>query len=352
MPQSAQQKAVNSNLKDISELSDSEILKLRFKDVAVSIKGTELEERINQLYQELEAKGLVFKPDMFLGDEWFSPEGMNAISIPFYLSHSKLKHLEKSLMLEIEGDNPDYFMKLLRHEAGHCFDHCYKFSKRKKWSQVFGSPNVEYQPETYRPQPYSKSYVKHLDRWYAQAHPDEDFAETFAVWLSPNIDWRKEYSKWPVALAKLEYMEQLGKESVKLKMLDEKGRLPSQVSKLSTTLEKYYQKRKREQADEYPDFYDEDLKLIFNGDASLTKREFSAGKFMHKHRKLIVSTVAWATSERKFTIDSLTKRLKERCDKLDLKLGKSETQTTMEVASFLTSLVKNYLFTGKFKREV
>jgi hypothetical protein len=155
-----------------------------------------------------------------------------------------------------------------------------------------------------------------------------------------------------VALAKLEYIEQLAQESAKMKMLDEKGRLPSQVSKLSTTLEKYYQKRKREQADEYPDFYDEDLKLIFNGDSGLNKREFSAAKFMHKNRKAIVSTVAWATSERKFTIDSLVKRLKERCEKLDLKIGKSDTQTTMEVASFLTSLVKNYLFTGKFKREV
>ena len=296
MPHKAANGAIHSNLKDISELSDSEILKLRFKDIPVTIEGTELEERINQLYQELEAKGLKFKPQIFLGDEWFSPEGMNAISVPFYLSNNKLKHLEKSLMLEVEGDNPDYFMKLLRHEAGHCFDHCYRFSKRKKWSQVFGSPNVEYQPETYRPQPYSKSYVKHLDRWYAQAHPDEDFAETFAVWLTPSIDWRKEYSKWPVALAKLEYIDQLAQESAKMKMLDEKGRLPSQVSKLSTTLEKYYQKRKREQADEYPDFYDEDLKLIFNGDSGLNKREFSAAKFMHKNRKAIVSTVAWATS--------------------------------------------------------
>jgi hypothetical protein len=339
------------NAEDLSELSDTEILKLRFKDVLLNIKGTDVEECVEQLYTELSAKGLVFKPAIFLGDEWFSPEGMNAISVPFYLVSSRLKTLEKNLMLEVEGGNPEWFMKLLRHEAGHCFDHCYKFSKRKKWSQVFGSPNIEYQPETYRPQPYSKSYVKHLDRWYAQAHPDEDFAETFAVWLNDKNDWRKEYSKWPVALSKLQYMESLASESVKLKSLDEKGRLPSQVSKLSTTLEKYYQRRRREQADDYPDFYDSDLSLIFNGEKSL-KRELSAGTFLRRQRKAIVTTVAWATSERKFTIDALVKRLKERCDKLELKLGKSETQTTMEVASFLTSLVKNYLFTGKFKREV
>ncbi len=349
MPQrgNSQSKSVKSD--ELSGLSDSEILKFRFKDMELLVQGTEVENYVIKLYSELEAKGLKFRPQIFFGDEWFSPEGMNAISVPFYLANTRLKNLEKSLMLEVEGGTSEWFMKLLRHEAGHCFDHCYRFSKRKKWTQVFGSPNIEYSPETYRPQPYSKSYVKHLDRWYAQAHPDEDFAETFAVWLDSSRDWKKEYSKWPMALRKLEYMDSLAVESSSLKQLDEKGRLPSQVSQLTTTLEKYYSRRKREQADDYPDFYDSDLRLIFNGEAS---EKATAGRFMTRHRKQIVATVAWATNEKKFTIDSLVKRLKDRCDKLELKIGKSETQTTMEVASFLTSLVKNYLFTGKFKREV
>lgn len=342
-------KRVQNN--ELAQLTDAEILKLRFKDMSLSISESEVSERVQQLYSELEAKGLQFRPQIFFGDEWFSPEGMNAISVPFYLANSRLKSLEKTLMLEVEGGDPDWFMKLLRHEAGHCFDHCYRFSKRKKWSKIFGSPNLEYSPETYRPQPYSKSYVKHLERWYAQAHPDEDFAETFAVWLTPGIDWKKEYSRWPGALTKLKYLDQLGNESKKLKISAEKGRPPSAVARLESTLEKFYQRRKKENADEYPDFYDSDLKKIFNGELDLAKREFSAQRFMHRQRKDIVATVAWATSERKFTIDELVKRLIERCGKLELRLGKTETQTMMEVASLLTSLVKNYLFTGKFKRE-
>lgn len=336
---------------ELSTLSDTEILKLRFKDIALSISGTEIEDYVNQLYFELDAKGLVYRPQVFLGDEWFSPEGMNAISVPFYLANTRLKNLEKTLMLEAEGSDHDWFMKLLRHEAGHCFDHCYKFSKRKTWKKVFGSPDIDYDPDTYRPHPYSKSFVKHLDRWYAQAHPDEDFAETFAVLLDPDCNWRKEYSKWPAALAKLEYVEGLVKESAKLKNTAEKGRLPSAVANLSTTLSKYYQKKKNENADEYPDFYDSDLKKVFNGEMTLSKRDFSAERFMNRNKKAIVATVAWATGERKFTIDGLVRRLTERTAKLELRLGKSEIQTTMEVASFLTSLVKNYLFTGKFKRE-
>ncbi len=351
MPTSTAQIPKSVNSEELFNFSDADILKMRFKDLKIQTSDTEVEEAIRQLYVELAAKGLSFKPQIYFGDEWFSPEGMNAISVPFYLAHPRLKQLEQNIMMDVEGGTLESFMKLLRHEAGHCFDHCYRFSKRKKWSQIFGSPHLEYEPETYRPQPYSKSYVKHLDRWYAQAHPDEDFAETFAVWLDDSKDWKKEYSKWPVALAKLQYLDHLAQESQKLKLLDEKGRLPSQVIKLSTTLEKYYLKRRRDQADDYPDFYDSDLSFIFNGDLKL-KRDLSASRFMHRHRKSIVATVAWATSERKFTIDSLVKRLKDRCDKLELKLGKTETQTTMEVASFLTSLVKNYLFTGKFKREV
>lgn len=336
---------------DLYNLSDSEILKLRFKDIELSIQGTEIQDYVDQLYFELEAKGLKFYPQIFLGDEWFSPEGMNAISVPFYLAHQRLKNLEKNLMLEAEGSDHDWFMKLLRHEAGHCFDHCYKFSKRKKWQQLFGSPDQDYNPETYRPHPYSRSFVKHLDRWYAQAHPDEDFAETFAVLLNPDCHWKKEYAKWPMALAKLEYVESLIKESTKLKNTAEKGRLPSAVRHLTSTLDKYYQKKRKENADEYPDFYDKDLKKIFNGDLSLSKKEHSASRFMLRHRKTIVSTVAWSTGEKKYAIDSLVKRLTDRCAKLDLKIGKADIQTTMEVASFLTSLVKNYLFTGKFKRE-
>jgi hypothetical protein len=337
-------------VQELSNMNDGEVLKLRFKDLSLSIADSDVEKYVTQLKFELETKGLHFLPQIFLGDEWFSPEGMNAISVPFFLANTRLRNLEKHMMLEVEGDTDEWFMKLLRHEAGHCFDHCFKFSKRKKWQTVFGSPNLDYKPETYRPQPFSKSYVKHLDRWYAQAHPDEDFAETFAVWLSPHINWKKEYAKWPLALNKLNYISELATESLKLKNTAEAGRLPSAVSNLSTTLEKYYAKKKNEFADEYPDFYDADLKLIFNNVEAKTKKDISAHKFMKKYRKKIVATVAWATNEKKFTIDLFVKRLIARCHKLDLRLGKTELQTTMEVSSFLTSLVKNYLFTGKFKR--
>ena len=129
---------------------------------------------------------LSFRPACYLGDEWFSPAGSPAIAIPFYLAHPRLKTLEMHQMLQVEGGTPEWCQQLLRHESGHAIDHAYRFSSRDDWRAVFGSPETEYAPETYQPRPYSNGFVRNLPNWYAQAHPDEDFAETFAVWLSSN----------------------------------------------------------------------------------------------------------------------------------------------------------------------
>jgi hypothetical protein len=157
-------------------LRDEELLALRIRDLGVRIDGSELEPRVAKLYAELEGRGLSLRPECFLGDEWFCPNGVPAIALPFYLAHPRLKALELHQMMEVEGGTPEWCEQLLRHECGHAFDHAYRFSGRRKWRAIFGSPDVDYEPETYRPRPYSKSFVRHLPNWYAQAHPDEDFA--------------------------------------------------------------------------------------------------------------------------------------------------------------------------------
>src|SRR5256885_16453644 len=80
--------------------------------------------------------------------------------------------------------------RILRHEAGHALDNAYRLRRRKRWRAVFGPASLPY-PARYRARPGSRRYVHHLGEWYAQAHPSEDFAETFAVWLTPKSGWRK-----------------------------------------------------------------------------------------------------------------------------------------------------------------
>ena len=337
---------------DLDALRDEDLLKMRICDLGAKIEGSWLEDRVRTLHSELAARGLSLLPNIYLGDEWFSPEGVVAIAVPFYLAHPRLMALEKKIMLEVEGGSEDWCQRLLRHEAGHCFDHAYGFSKTRAWRRIFGSPDQEYAPETYRPKPYSRSFVKHLPNWYAQAHPDEDFAETFAVWLSPATDWRQEYAKWPVAHAKLSYIDEQARLTADRPWIMAAKRLPFSADRMTTTLENYYARRRREQADEYPDFYDGDLRRIFNGPQELPKRESGASVFMRRNHRLIVESVSRWTGERKFTIQQLVRKLEGRCENLDLRLGSDPARTSLDVAAYLATLVTNYLHTGKFKRTV
>ncbi len=188
-------------------LSDEQLLELKVRRLGLTLEGTPLQPLIQQFYAELSARGLAFHPPCHIGDEWFCPVGIPSIFVPFFLVHPRLRELERRMMLEVEGETPDWFMKLMRHEAGHAYSFAYRLYRRRKWQETFGLASTE-ESEFYRPRPYSRSYVVHLDDWYAQSHPDEDFAETFAVWLTPDLDWREKYRGWK-ALQKLEYVDGL-----------------------------------------------------------------------------------------------------------------------------------------------
>jgi hypothetical protein len=191
-------------------LSDEQLLSLRFCDLKLKIQGTELEDAIERLYRELSMRGIHFRPHCWLAQEWFSPDGIPGIAIPFYLAHKRLIRLERRFMREVEGGNRNWLMRILRHEAGHAIDSAYRLRRRGGWRSVFGPASLPY-PDTYRPRPGSRRFVQHLGAWYAQAHPTEDFAETFAVWLKPHSTWRREYEGWP-AYAKLQFIDELAQE--------------------------------------------------------------------------------------------------------------------------------------------
>jgi hypothetical protein len=240
-------------------------------------------------------------------------------------------------------------MQLLRHECGHAYEHAYGFSKRAPWAEVFGSPDLEYEPETYRPRPYSKSFVRHLPNWYAQAHPDEDFAETFAVWLTfPPDEWRRQYRGWK-ALAKLQYVEVLMQEVRENLACAPNGRRIWDASRSRRTLEKYYAGKRRLYAEDFPDVYDADLRSIFeNGDVS----DESAAHVMRSMRHRLSSAVVRWTGQHKYVVDTLVRRLITRTRELKLSAPRDHAALIIELASYLSALVTNHLHTGRFKRLV
>jgi hypothetical protein len=330
-----------------TDLPDNELLKLRICDLHVGIEGSELEERVQQLHKELEARGLTVRPNCYLGDEWFSPEGSPVIAIPFYLAHPRLKQLELHQMLEVEGGTYDWCMQILRHECGHAYDHAYQFSSGDEWVDVFGDRDIEYQPERYRPRPYSKSFVRHLPNWYAQAHPDEDFAETFAVWLaSPAEQWRSQYRRWK-ALKKIEFVNTLMEYARSHPPVVVKARHLWEASRSRRTLEKYYAAKRKLYAEDFPDIYDADLRSIFEkGEAD----DENAAQLMRRLRHVLIAAIARWTGQRKYIGNELVTRLISRCRELALPAPRDHTRLLIELASYLAALVTNHLHTGRFKR--
>lgn len=187
---------------------DAALLKLRFCDLGLGApRRAVLQRAIRKLYGELEARGILFKPHVWFSEEWFSPDGIPGIAIPFYLAHPRLERLERRMNKWVDGGNAETLMRILRHEAGHAIDTAYRLRRRKLWRDTFGSPRTPY-PDRYRARPLSADFVQHLDNWYAQSHPAEDFAETFAVWLTPSGNWRRRYQDTP-ASDKLQAMSRL-----------------------------------------------------------------------------------------------------------------------------------------------
>lgn len=197
----AAQRAKTNRSANWVRLRDEELLQMRFCDLGLRVQGTRIERGVQRLYGELQARGVPFEPHVWLADEWFSPDGVPGIAVPFYLAHPRLERLQRRMEREVEGGNSRWLMRILRHEAGHAVDTAYRLRRRSKWRQVFGPASLPY-PNRYRARPGSRRYVHHLGDWYAQSHPTEDFAETFAVWLTPRSAWRHSYADWP-ALNKL-----------------------------------------------------------------------------------------------------------------------------------------------------
>lgn len=325
---------------------DEKLLDVRMCDLGVRIEGTELEERIDQLYGELKDRGLQFRPHFWLSDDWFTPDDVPGTAIPFYMAHPRLARLELSQMLEIEGGTPEWCMRILRHETGHAIENAYLLRRRRRRQKLFGKSSEAY-PEYYTPRPYSKSFVLHLDTWYAQSHPDEDFAETFAVWLNPESLWRERYVGWP-ALKKLEYMDELMREIAGQKPVVTSRERVDLLSRLRKTLRKHYREKREHYGLEYPNFYDRDLRRLFSN-APEFSGNMSAVRFLHRVRKEVRRKVAGWTGEYQYTIDQVLEDMIERCRELRLRLTGPEEQIKLDFTILLTVQTMNYLHSGRHR---
>jgi hypothetical protein len=332
---------------DWAALSDEQLLERRIRGLQLTLEGSGLERLIKQLRDELSARELTFHPACHLGDEWFVPEGIPVLFIPFYLVHPRLRELEERQMQELEGGTDAWFMKLIRHETAHAYSYAYALYRKRKWQETFGLASTP-QSDFYHPRPYSRSYVRHLPDWYAQNHPDEDFAETFAVWLTPGLDWRRQYQGWK-ALEKLEYVDRLMHSIAGQSPVHDPEYHVSDLDCLNVKLRNYYLRKRRRYEDEFPDFHDPDLRRLFPESASAAGI-VSADLYLQRVRPQLMDAVCDWSNQGRHRVTQLLARLIQRCRDLGLYVQPDHAKLPFEIAAFITTLVMNHRFTGKFKR--
>lgn len=322
-------------------MSNDKLLSMRFSDLNLRWEGSWIEDCVRELFADLERRGIRFRPHFWLSNDWFSPDGVPGIAIPFYLAHPRLMRLERRQMLEVEGGSREEFMKILRHECGHAFQHAYQLQRRHSWQRLFGKSSQKY-PQYYRPNPSSRRYVQHLQWYYAQAHPDEDFAETFAVWLQPRAVWRKRYEGWS-ALKKLEYVDKVVEEVRDQTPPVRSRKQLDPLRKLRKTLRAHYEEKQKLYEVGFPAAYDRELRMIFS-DAPRHRDHERASTFLRRNRAEIRNLVSQWTGQYQFTIEHVLNDMIGRCRELRLRAVGSDRKLTMNFTVLLTVKTMQFLF--------
>jgi hypothetical protein len=325
-----------------TDLQDA--LARRICDLGLTIEGSPLHRLVQQLYRELEHKRLLkFRPPCYLSDEWGCPSGEPVIGIPFYLANADLAQLEREMN---DLEDPREIMMYLRHEAGHAFNYAYKLHKTPEWKQLFGPFRRPYR-DHYRPVPFSKNFVRHMAGWYAQKHPDEDFAETFAVWLTPRSGWKKKYRGWG-AMTKLRYMDRIGRELSSTEPLRRRGHPDITVDEMESTVAEFYQ-QSTEQIPLADLALDADLTSIFNG-SKRRKNAIPASSFLHDRRKLVVDNIAYWSGVQRPLIKQLVEVIEKRLGDLRLVADlRNESEHLTNVTAYATALAMASMTRGRFE---
>ena len=322
-----------------ARLSDEELLKMRFCDLKLAIERSPLKHYVRRLYADLERRGLKLRPHVWLSEEWFSPDGVPGIAIPFYLAHPRLERLERRMMHAVEGGNTRWLMRILRHEAGHALDNAYRLRRRASWRETFGPASLPY-PERYRARPGSRRYVHHLGDWYAQAHPTEDFAETFAVWLKPNSNWRRAYAQWP-AFQKLCRVDEL-----MMSVRDRKApvrnrrRIESIAQDTRTLAEVYCDKLARRRSDRRG-MVEELVQKVFRAQP-VPRDAVRASTLIRSMKTQLVNSVSRELKLERYSIYQLLRMIMERCDALKLHVRGNRRDAGRHVRWMLIRLARLY----------
>ncbi|MFH0899519.1 MAG: putative zinc-binding metallopeptidase [Pseudomonadota bacterium] len=299
---------------------------------------------IEQLYAELAGAGIDLRPRCFIASEWGCPDGLPIVGIPFFLVDSRFYEYEEEHADDLE--DASRILMGLRHEAGHALNYAYLLHKEPEWTAVFGDFAGDYRDD-YLPVPFCPDFVRHLPGWYAQKHPDEDFAETFAVWLTPGSNWRERYAGTG-ALRKLEYVDRMMAQIGKLPPIVDPASIEPDESEIQVTLSDFYRQRTDEDSPPVEDLagsLDQDFRELFSAE----KLGIDAATLVWDRRQAIMRAVASYTGARLFVVKSLLVFIARRLQQLGLRSAPGrEAEAIIGLTALASMLVANYLRIGNF----
>jgi hypothetical protein len=319
------------------------------RDLGLTIAGTRLEPILAAFEKELAARGLTrVKPRFYLSTEWGVPDGTVAIAVPFYLARPELVRLHQERTGHVEGTSAADILRYLRHEMGHVVNYAYKLYERGEWVERFGAITQPY-VEEYQPRPFSRRFVRHLPGWYAQKHPDEDWAETFAVWMTPGLDWRAAYDGWPDALVKLETCARLIEEVRGREPLVTDDELDEEVGEIALSLDELYAAGAT--VDALPPGVDGALRSIFDEDVGegdgVAPRP--ARPLLERLAPELAPAVYRWTGHFPERTHELVRLMARRAGELGLTYGAAhETTVTVAVTTLVTALAMNHVLGGSY----
>jgi hypothetical protein len=271
------------------------------------------------------------------------------IGIPFYLADRRLAQIEEEQTGEVEDEHT--IMMFLRHEAGHALNYAYRLWRQDGWREVFGRFTRPYR-DAFQPNPFSRQFVRHLAhshyrQTYAQKHPDEDFAETFAVWLTPRAAWRRKYAAWP-ALRKLRYVDGLMRRLRGKRPAHGGGRLYNPAEKMGILLADHYGQRVERYRAFAQGYVDDKLRKLFPARRG-RRPALAADTLISGHRaELIRRITRWSGMERD-DVETILSKLEARTRDLRLEYTARRTaEKLIDVTALATALVMDFGYTGRF----
>jgi hypothetical protein len=318
------------------------LLQLRLCDLPIRLGRSRVSRAIVRLRRELRARGIRFAPHVWLAEEWFSPDGVPGFAVPFYLAHPRLARLERAMTGQVEGGNINWLMRILRHETGHAIDNAYRLRRQGRWRDVFGPSSLPY-PNRYRARPGSRRYVHHLGDWYAQAHPTEDFAETFAVWLQSRRSWRRSYADWP-AMHKLTLVDELMREVAGAAPVVNRRLIVEPLASNQRTLAEHYRQRALNRIHHRRGRIDDLLQRVFTAQRPRADTP-TARSLVQQAKKVLVRQLMQDCGVDRYTAHQILRKVSERLRRTRLYQRGSRRESLRNLRWMLASLTQNYFLT-------